>query len=663
MTRLGLSWVVLTLTACGGSPAAEAIRPEAPRASEALGGEPSPACRSIPPRADALVVDMRSAERTDLEVAMKGGLAVVHYDCKGLRVVRGCALSGTYAYAGVSPKQEVVQISGSDELSANLPFSAARIGAEVGRDSSLDVAVMLVGKRTTSREGAAPAELVGSCEGATHFVRAAAVGAFAVEDATRGRVRTAAELFGTGVSAASSSSKRSARRDGDLESCRKASVLASEPPERCSSAVNLELVAIAAATSKAKPLAASDPAVAVPIDGRCPEGMVRSGVKCTAQSSTVHVCPASDATACATQCKKGSGESCVNQAVLLERDPNPNKYGPAYAARLDELYGRACELGVAKGCARAMVGAEVKKDEAARHRFAQRGCDLGEPAGCSELISEMLRAGTAQRNQARVVELRERICELGDGYACRELGFALLLGEDPYPLDPARGFRFIERTCADGHVDDCLEAARTIEVGHRIERGPGGEYAGDRVGHAEPQRAFSLYEKVCALGNGEGCFRAGELARLGSGMAKDAKRASALYELGCAKANAPEMACLALGHSYDGGDGVAKDPKRAVELYERVCGAPMDYSEVAAAGCLALVPKYQAGGVVAKDVERVYDLYEKACKFGDRGACLTGGSLLAKKDKRRAAALYRTVCNGAEEKGDPSCKVADRLEK
>lgn len=661
MRRLVLALGIF-VGSCGGRPVAEAVRPDAPRASEALGGGDAPSCRAIPPHADALVVDMRSAERTDLEVAMREGLAVVRYDCKGLQVVRGCALSGEYSYAGVSPKEDVVQIAGSDEIRANLPFSVARLEGGVGRDTSLDVAVVLVGRRTTSRARAARTELSGTCQEATHFVRAAAVGAFAVKDSARGRVHTAAEMFGTGVSASSESSKQAARHDGDIQSCREAKIGAEAPPERCQSAVNLELIAIGEAPSGGA-LAPADASVPLPIDGRCPEGMVRSGVKCTSRTNAPHVCAADDAKGCEAQCKKGSGESCVNQAVLLEKDPNPKKYGPAYAARLNELYGRACKLGVGAGCVRAMFGAEVKKNERARHEFAELGCNLGETSGCSELIGELTRSGQATSNAGRVLELSERICELGDGYHCRELGFGLILGEEPLPQDPARGFQWIERTCADGHVADCLEAARTIEVGHRIERGPGGEYAGDRVGHAEPQRAFTLYRKVCDLGNGEGCYRAGELARLGSGMAKDAKRAAALYTEGCSKKLAPELACLALGRAVDRGEGVDKDAKRAVELYERVCGAPMEYSPVSAEACLALVPKYEAGTVVAKDPARVFDLYEKACSFGDHGACLKGGGLLARKDPKRAAAMYRVVCSGAEEPGDPSCKTAARLEK
>ena len=75
------------------------------------------------------------------------------------------------------------------------------------------------GWRTTSRSVTAKDELSGACEGATHFVRSANVGAFAVASGTRGQLKTAGELFGLGASAASKSEKRSVRRDGDIQAC------------------------------------------------------------------------------------------------------------------------------------------------------------------------------------------------------------------------------------------------------------------------------------------------------------------------------------------------------------------------------------------------------------------------------------------------------------
>ena len=82
---------------------------------------------------------------------MKGGLAVVSYDCKSLKVLNGCKVEGTYEFAGVSRKEQVVQMTSADELAANLPLSVAKLSAEMQRGKSIDLAIVMVGKRSATR--------------------------------------------------------------------------------------------------------------------------------------------------------------------------------------------------------------------------------------------------------------------------------------------------------------------------------------------------------------------------------------------------------------------------------------------------------------------------------------------------------------------------------
>jgi hypothetical protein len=142
-------------------------------------------CRPGQDRAEPLIVDWPSDDRTDLEIAMRDGLVVASYDCDSFRVLEACRVRGGYEFAGVSRKEDVRQFSGADELHANFPVGAAKLAAGLEREASLDLALVTIGKHRTSAWRIARAELEGDCADATHFVSSAIVGAFAMRTGTR----------------------------------------------------------------------------------------------------------------------------------------------------------------------------------------------------------------------------------------------------------------------------------------------------------------------------------------------------------------------------------------------------------------------------------------------------------------------------------------------
>jgi hypothetical protein len=78
----------------------------------------------------------------------------------------------------------VIRLNSADELGANLPFSGltlkGELAAEMQRGATLDVALMMVGKRVATHGKASTVDLLGDCAGATHIVHWATVGAFAM---------------------------------------------------------------------------------------------------------------------------------------------------------------------------------------------------------------------------------------------------------------------------------------------------------------------------------------------------------------------------------------------------------------------------------------------------------------------------------------------------
>lgn len=224
---------------CGGA-AGKAIRPQEASAQTAL-NEESNIKTCTPAPGQPLVVDMRSSDRSDFELAMNEGVAVVSYNCKELHLLRACSLKGGYAFKGVSRKEDMVQLESKDEVAANMPVSGAKLSAGMKSGSTLDLALVTVGKKRASAQDVTKADLEGDCKEATHIVRGAYVGAFAMGTGTLGHAQAVAELFGAGVSGSSRSDRQATTKDGDITSCRQATKDAAAPPEDCQAILRLDL--------------------------------------------------------------------------------------------------------------------------------------------------------------------------------------------------------------------------------------------------------------------------------------------------------------------------------------------------------------------------------------------------------------------------------------
>ena len=185
--------VLSSLVGCSVGGAAEKARPDDPTYAGAVNAQ-----LLFGDRPQVLVVDWEAESRVDLEVAMKRGVAVMALDAHGPRLL-DCQLPGDYTFLGTTRKEKVVRLLDRDEVKANLPLQgaglASKLEGEFSRGATLDVALVMVGKRTAAARRAQRDQLVGECTGATHIVRSATVGAFAMTTGTQAKIRTAAELF------------------------------------------------------------------------------------------------------------------------------------------------------------------------------------------------------------------------------------------------------------------------------------------------------------------------------------------------------------------------------------------------------------------------------------------------------------------------------------
>lgn len=394
-------------------------------------GNKAPAIEACttPARADLMVVDWTPEARGDLEVAMKEGIALLAYDCKSAKLVPACSLAGTYGYIGTTKREKKIEMSTNDEIAANLPVSGiswlTEIGGKFGRETGLLAQMVMIGKRSSAKKVAQRGELEGTCTEATHFVRAATVGAFAVASGSKAELGATATLMGKGGSAGSKSATKLESQDGDMAACDSSTPDAKQPPAQCGAIVRIELEPIGAAPP-------AKPELAVP---SCAPGFVVSDGVCV-RPDKPHQCSPDDAAACKTQCDAGDLGSCATAAAL---------------GKDIELAKKACEGNVTLGC---RVQAELSKGKE-KIDLLERACAAGDGMGCVDLgvakLADKKLAGDAQY-------AFRRACYGGGEYeGCTQLGMLYVEGKGGMSKNVKLATQFLEKACKEGSQKGCDE--------------------------------------------------------------------------------------------------------------------------------------------------------------------------------------------------------------
>jgi hypothetical protein len=523
MVRKGSTAVLsLFLLASGCVPggAAQAIRPTETTAATAL-NEPGSgaACKEVGREGKPLIVDWKPEQRGDLEVAMSQGLAVVKYDCTTLKLLDNCHVDGSYGFKGIVLKQQVVRLSDADEVKVNLPLSgvalAASLEGAVGRGASLDLATALVGNRVSTRTSVSRAELTGVCDGATHFVRGANIGAFVLEQNSKAEVKTAVQIFSASGGGESKSSKAALQSDGSLDACRSGSTDGEKPPANCAALLRLSLVAISDAPAAPKPAAPAGGVAVKDEEEGCPPGLSYIEGKCGKPTAAEkHVCNRGDVAECKAQCEAGEGWSCSRFGAAL--------LGSSDGGGAASAFKKSCDLGHPGGCSNYGLllskGTGVPKDDVAAATFFGQACSGGDPTGCFNLGSMSFEGRGVPKDPARAAALYRQACDAGSAAGCVNLGAA---------------------------YDDGLGVPK------------------------DAAKALSLYKRACEGDKAEGCTNLGVAYATGAGAAEDQPLATKYYTRGCALGSA--KSCSYLGKRYRDGKGADKDPAKAKEALKAAC--------------------------------------------------------------------------------------------
>lgn len=613
------------LVACGAPAAPQAPRQEKARAvTEAVDGKEATST-------EPLAVGLRPEDRASLEVAMREGVAVVALRGASFQVLRGCRGAGDYGVVRVLPKEHAVHIADEQELRANvpnlLPALAASLKADLERGATVDVSLVVTSMMRTTRAEVSPKELTGACEGATHFVRGASLGAFTLATGERAKDGAEAGALGARVAGGRASSRQERSREGELEVCRD---LALDAPSdaRCKALVRLELAPLGAATAQ------SDVARGV----TCPSGLVYLDGKCARFPAPEDLpCMKGNVQACTTRCEKSEAKACgVLAGMHVEGDGVAKDEGKALA-----LARRGCEGKDGEACA-LVAKLAAGKDPAAAVNAALEACKLGVMPAC-------ITAGQAYENGAGVtkaigiaVASYQRGCDGGYARACWELGryrerrtgpksFSL----DVLPIDKGMVRLARERSCNGRIVQACREVARWLGEADKsgepwlvrgCDLGDGAACVdlAKRRGYGTPEW-LDLASRGCRLGaieeteyhrdytasqgcNDVGLFHEREKRKL---------EAASFLTRGCNQGST--SACWNAANLFEGAD--------KVPWHERGCALG------AAAACNALT--VAALDATPADPKRALSVAEKTCASGDAQACFYAGMLHAGDDPAR----------------------------
>lgn len=597
---LGLSSFALLVAGCGGG-VGKVVQPKDFTGAEALGGGGA-TCKGPAKLAKVYTVDLDNDTRGDLEIQMGPGkgVVVVAYDCTSLRVLPSCSVgAGSYDYAGIQLKEEVVRLKGSDELKATLPVGAAKLSAEMKAGRTLDLGLVEVGRRATTVSTASRAQLTGECQGATHIMRRASVGAFSLATGSEGKAAAVADVFGASASGASASERTAGRKDGSVDACKAADAESPKPPKGCASLTRIELVPIAGepeVVAKVEPKAQAgkpagkgegkgDKETAKEIKAEvnaCPAGFESAGGACTARTDVAHLCKPGDELDCRAQCEKGSAESCTNAGALIRKSSAHDAASLEKAKReAQPLFKKACDLGHVEGCtglAIVLYPDEIKNKATLAQALEaiaveKSACLKGSAEACVNTAVDLSNGSfdekTMPPDEREALKWAERGCALGSGRGCELAAQELYEPRSDLPpsarvkADPTRALALAIKGCDGGGDSVCVTVAEWLVSGKKVPKDAAG--------------AVSAAKRAC--------MRDADLCTLVLPEVKKAGDDAALFAIakhGCEKAPKPvsrDEPCLLLGDLYTAGSGTAKDPAKARDAWKAGCDAAKEWAD------------------------------------------------------------------------------------
>jgi hypothetical protein len=193
------------------------------------------------------IINWDATDQSSFQAHAQSDVVFVHYEGCDLKVLDACrddSMKGSIgAYKQVewtSGGVESIDIHDKGELYAKLPLGAISLGGRVESGEKLHMEYYVSGTRTATRDKFYRSDLksVKGCEGATHFVYAFNLGAFAIASASALKAEVNGSYFGFGGGGSKESETIADKKGGDLASCKGVS---SKEDEACKVPIRLAL--------------------------------------------------------------------------------------------------------------------------------------------------------------------------------------------------------------------------------------------------------------------------------------------------------------------------------------------------------------------------------------------------------------------------------------
>lgn len=369
-------------------------------------------------------------------------------------------------------------------------------------------------------------------------------------------------------------------------------------------------------------------------------------------------------------CKLGAKDVCrtLTQVADLRIEADPTDLEAAQLLQLacDQPYARACTSLGDKYVRGAGVPAHLGK---ATRLYAQ-SCDDGDDLGCLRLAGLALSRGVKLKKPRAVRAVLRRMCDEGGAAACETLGelyrrgigitaskkSAFLYHKQACELDVGRCMELGERYLRDGGLRRALSFFDTICTVDADSCGDAADLLWKRKHYGD---AFRYYERGCDGGDVDDCVTAGGALASGKRIKRDRKRAWEFFDLAC---EGEPSRCRALARKYGPRPAQKAEPSSSEQAVrkrqddgeaDKIAGLQRQCRAHDSAMCLELAVLYATTSSKRRDLVKAADAYNEACSLGETIACLRLGDMYrdgrgVDRSGTDAAALYRQACAADE---------------
>lgn len=175
------------------------------------------------------IIEWDATDKSSFESYANSDVVMVRYEGCDMVVLDECrndSIRGSQgAYKPVewtSGALEKLDISNQGELHAKLPLSVGTLGGRVSGGEKFHMEYYVAGTRTSTRDSVYRADIASNpgCEGATHFVYAYNLGAFALGSMNELNAAVEASVYGFGAGGSTSKKRQADKQGGDLSTCK-----------------------------------------------------------------------------------------------------------------------------------------------------------------------------------------------------------------------------------------------------------------------------------------------------------------------------------------------------------------------------------------------------------------------------------------------------------